>query len=94
MDTRHQVLVLLDEYASGERPRDLVADDIMSLIHHAFRDGEQAGNVAGFEQADVGLGEAYEKGYEDGNINGYSDAMCEIKDKKEQLLKLIGELYA
>lgn len=71
MSILYKVQVLLDEYASGERPQNEVADDILLLIDTA-----------------------YDEGYETGNISGYSDAMCEIKDKKEQLLKLIGELYA
>lgn len=71
MSILYKVQVLLDEYASGERPQNEVADDILLLIDTA-----------------------YDEGYEEGNINGYSDAMCEVRDKKERVLKLIGELYA
>ena len=33
MNVRQQILILLDEYASGERPQNEVADDIVLIVN-------------------------------------------------------------
>lgn len=62
MSARNQINILLDEYASGERPQNEVTQDIMSLIEDAYEEGNRDGSHSG-----------YHDGYDDGYDSGFAD---------------------
>jgi hypothetical protein len=65
MSVRDQIMVLMDEYASGERPQNEVTDDIVLLIDTAYDEGRESGYSSGL---DVGFDAGYEDGFDTGSM--------------------------